>query len=164
MDGGRGRAASVAGWKGSCVKVTEVSSGQWGWTNVHGVWCCDAASGKRVKREAVASRSRTTLQILPFAPEVRGAYAFNGAFDEAQRAAEYDGSAAAVRCGFQAPSGFDLIRDSADFSACRVVVVNLVAKGRDVLLNAQNVAPHNAADPRVCFVSIMDVNGAGGTR
>lgn len=103
---------------------------------------------------------RSLVQVLPLALEERGAYAFQGSFSEKQRDDEYSGAADHQRCGFMAPSGFDVIRDFVGFRKCKVVVVNLIARGRDVLLNVKNVAPHNLVDERVCFISIMDVNGA----
>jgi hypothetical protein len=99
------------------------------------------------------------LQVLPLGQEERGSYAFQGLFSEQQRDAEYAGTADHYRCGYMAPSGFDIIRDFPGFHQCKVVVVNLIAKGRDVLLNLQNVGKHNLADPRMCFISIMDING-----
>jgi hypothetical protein len=104
--------------------------------------------------------AQQSVQVLPLLQEQRGGYAFNGNFTEAQRDAEYAGTADRLRCGYMAPSGFDIIRDYPPFQKCKVVVVNLVAKGRDVLLNMQHVAPLNAADERTCFISIMDINGA----
>jgi hypothetical protein len=94
------------------------------------------------------------------APVDTRAHAFAGALDEGVRAAEYNGTATTQRCGFQAPSGFDVIAAAAAFKRCKVVVANVVARGRDVLLNAAAVAEHNRRDPRLCFVSAMDITGA----
>ena len=102
------------------------------------------------------------MQLLPLSQQDASAYDFQGNLTEAQRAAEYDGTAEEQRCGFMAPSGFDILRDYHGFQDCRVVVVTLVARGRDVLLNAQNVAAHNLQDKRVCLIAVMDVNGAQG--
>jgi hypothetical protein len=88
-----------------------------------------------------------------------GQYLFNGYFTESQRDSEYGGTAEATRCGFMAPSGFDVLRDFDGFQKCKVVVVNLVAQGRDVLLQPQHVGAHNLMDGRLCMISIMDING-----
>jgi hypothetical protein len=99
------------------------------------------------------------VQMAKLQPVVPGQYSFNGIFDEGQRNKEYTGAASLTRCGFIAPSGFDVIKDFDGFQQCKVVVVNLVAQGRDILLQPQNVGAHNLMDVRLCMISIMDVNG-----
>ena len=100
------------------------------------------------------------LQDLPSVGLVPGVTAFNGAFGEDLRRSELAHAAKRRRCGFMAPSGFDVIRDYAPLKRCRAVVLTAVMRGHGTLLNPQGVGPHNEADERICFMALMDIDSA----